>query len=453
MQNRDKFTTSLGVLTATLGSAVGLGNIWKFPYFTGQYGGAAFIVIYLICVVLAGIPVMVSEFVIGRRANSNPVGAFKKLAPGSAWYLIGYSGIAASFLIMLFYTSVAGWVYSYIFRALGGTFINTSPETTVGVFGKLITSYYEPIVWQIIVLIVVSSIIIAGVQKGIERMTKTLMPILFVLLLLCDIRALTLPGAQKGIEFLFKPDFVKLNREVIIIALGLAFFKLSVGMGTMVTYGSYFDNRQNLPATAIKVALSDILVSMMAGLAIFPAVFAFGFEPDAGPGLLFITIPMVFSKIPLGNILLTIFFLLTAIAATTAMMSLLEVPVAYLVEEKGFSRPTATIMSAVTIALLGSTASLSADAGSLLGTVKIFGKTFFDLYDYISSNILMPVGGLFTVLFIVWILGKKSLALELSNNGQLNNKGVVNLFYTVVKYITPLLIIIIFLDSIGILKF
>ncbi|MGB4394541.1 MAG: sodium-dependent transporter, partial [Tepidanaerobacteraceae bacterium] len=169
MQNRDKFTTSLGVLTATLGSAVGLGNIWKFPYFTGQYGGAAFIVIYLICVVLAGIPVMVSEFVIGRRANSNPVGAFKKLAPGSAWYLIGYSGIAASFLIMLFYTSVAGWVYSYIFRALGGTFINTSPETTVGVFGKLITSYYEPIVWQIIVLIVVSSIIIAGVQKGIER--------------------------------------------------------------------------------------------------------------------------------------------------------------------------------------------------------------------------------------------------------------------------------------------
>ena len=354
---------------------------------------------------------------------------------------------------MLFYTSVAGWVYSYIFRALGGTFINTSPETTVGVFGKLITSYYEPIVWQIIVLIVVSSIIIAGVQKGIERMTKTLMPILFVLLLLCDIRALTLPGAQKGIEFLFKPDFVKLNREVIIIALGLAFFKLSVGMGTMVTYGSYFDNRQNLPATAIKVALSDILVSMMAGLAIFPAVFAFGFEPDAGPGLLFITIPMVFSKMPLGNILLTIFFLLTAIAATTAMMSLLEVPVAYLVEEKGFSRPTATIMSAVTIALLGSTASLSADAGSLLGTVKIFGKTFFDLYDYISSNILMPVGGLFTVLFIVWILGKKSLALELSNNGQLNNKGVVNLFYTVVKYITPLLIIIIFLDSIGILKF
>ena len=453
MENRDKFTTSLGVLAATLGSAVGLGNIWKFPYFTGQYGGAAFIIVYLICVALAGVPVMVSEFVVGRRANANPVGAFKKLAPGTAWYAIGYSGIAASFLIMLFYTSVAGWVYSYILRALMGTFINASPEMTVGVFGNLITSTYEPIIWQIIVLVVVSSIIIAGVQKGIERMTKTLMPILFVLLILCDVRALTLPGAQKGVEFLFRPDFTKLTGEVILIALGLAFFKLSVGMGTMVTYGSYYDKNQNLPGTAVKVALSDILVSMMAGLAIFPAVFAFGFEPDAGPGLLFITIPMVFSKMPLGNILLTIFFLLTAIAATTAMMSLLEVPVAYLVEEKGFSRPTATIMSAVTIALLGSTASLSADAGSLLGTVKIFGKTFFDLYDYISSNILMPVGGLFTVLFIVWILGKKSLALELSNNGQLNNKGVVNLFYTVVKYITPLLIIIIFLDSIGILKF
>jgi len=380
------------------------------------------------------------------------VGAFKKLAPGTAWYAIGYSGIAASFLIMLFYTSVAGWVYSYIFRALSGTFINASPEMTIGVFGKLITSNYEPIIWQIIVLIVVSSIIIAGVQKGIERMTKTLMPLLFVLLLLCDIRALTLPGAQMGVEFLFKPDFTKITREVIIIALGLAFFKLSVGMGTMVTYGSYFDKNQNLPGTAVKVALSDILVSMMAGLAIFPAVFAFGFEPDAGPGLLFITIPMVFSKMPLGNILLTIFFLLTAIAATTAMMSLLEVPVAYLVEEKGYSRTKATLTSAATIAILGSTASLSADAGSLLGSIKIFGKTFFDLYDYISSNILMPVGGLFTVIFIVWVLGKANLAAELSNDGQLNNKGVINLFYLIVKYMTPLLIIIIFLNSIGVLK-
>jgi len=453
LENRDKFTTSLGVLAATLGSAVGLGNIWKFPYFTGQYGGAAFIIVYLICVALAGVPVMVSEFVVGRRANANPVGAFKKLAPGTAWYAIGYSGIAASFLIMLFYTSVAGWVYSYIFRALMGTFINASPEMTVGVFGNLITSTYEPIIWQIIVLVVVSSIIIAGVQKGIERMTKTLMPILFVLLILCDVRALTLPGAQKGVEFLFRPDFTKLTGEVILIALGLAFFKLSVGMGTMVTYGSYYDKNQNLPGTAVKVALSDILVSMMAGLAIFPAVFAFGFEPDAGPGLLFITIPMVFSKMPLGNILLTIFFLLTAIAATTAMMSLLEVPVAYLVEERGWSRTKATIASAATIALLGSTASLSADAGSLLGGVKIFGKTFFDLYDYISSNLLMPIGGLFTVIFIVWVLGKRNLAMELSNDGHLNNKGVIDLFYMIVKYVTPLLIVIIFLNSIGVLKF
>ena len=354
---------------------------------------------------------------------------------------------------MLFYTSVAGWVYSYIFRAISGSFINASPEMTKGVFRNLITSNYEPIIWQIIVLIVVSSIIIAGVQRGIERMTKTLMPILFVLLLLCDIRALTLPGALNGVEFLFKPDFTKLTREVIIIALGLAFFKLSVGMGTMVTYGSYFDKSQNLPGTAVKVALSDILVSMMAGLAIFPAVFAFGFEPDAGPGLLFITIPMVFSKMPLGNILLTIFFLLTAIAATTAMMSLLEVPVAYLVEERGFSRIKATLISAAAIAILGSTASLSADTESLLGGIKTFGKTFFDLYDYISSNILMPIGGLFTVIFIVWVLGKTDLEMELSNDGQLNNKGVVDLFYTIVKYISPLLIIIIFLNSIGVLQF
>lgn len=452
MQTRGKFATSFGVLTATLGSAVGLGNIWKFPYITGKFGGAAFIIVYLICVALASLPVMISEIVVGRRTNSNAVGAFEKLKPGSAWPLIGYAGIASSFLIMFFYTGVAGWVYSYIFRALGGTFVNATPDVTGTIFKGLITDSLSPIIWQVVVLLVVSVIIIAGVEKGIERITKALMPLLFMLLILCDIRALTLPGASIGVKFLFNPDFTLIKGDVLLIALGLAFFKLSVGMGTMITYGSYFGKQENIPATAVKVALSDIFVSMMAGLAIFPAVFAFGFKPDAGPGLLFITIPMVFSKMPMGNVLLAVFFLLTAIAATTAMISLLEVPVAYLVDEKGWPRWKATVFSTGIIALIGSTASLSADPAGVLGATKIFGKTFFDLYDYISSNILMPLGGIFIVIFAGWFFGKRNLQMELSNGGRLKNGVFLNVFLIITRFVSPVLIALVFLNAIGILK-
>lgn len=452
MHTRGKFTTSFGVLAATLGSAVGLGNIWKFPYITGKFGGAAFIIVYLICVALVSMPVMISEIVIGRRTNSNAVGAFNKLKPGSAWPLIGYGGLVSSFLIMFFYTSVAGWVYSYIFRALTGTFANAKSNVTSTIFNSFITNGISPILWQILVLVVVSTIIIAGVEKGIERITKTLMPLLFILLVLCDIRALTLPGAQLGVKFLFNPNFNIVKGDVLLAAMGLAFFKLSVGMGTMITYGSYFSPQENIPETALKVALSDIAVSMMAGLAIFPAVFAFGFKPDAGPGLLFITIPMVFSKMPMGNILLAVFFLLTAIAATTAMISLLEVPVAYLVDEKKWPRWKATVLVSGIIALIGSTASLSADPAGILGATKIFGKTFFDLYDYISSNILMPLGGIFIAIFVGWVFGKMNLQMELSNEGRLKNEVFLSAFLILTRFVSPVLITLVFLNSIGILK-
>jgi len=452
VENRGKFSSNLGVLAATLGSAVGLGNIWKFPYMTGENGGAAFIIVYLICVALASLPVMLSEFVIGRRSNSNPVGAYKKLKPGSMWFLVGFAGIASSLLIMFFYTGVAGWVLSYIFKSISGVFVNTNPENTITIFQEFITDRFSPLIWQWIVLVIVTAIIIAGVEKGIERITKTLMPILLVLLIFCDIRALTLPGAIEGVRFLFRPDFSKVTGELILVALGLAFFKLSVGMGTMTTYGSYFKKDQDMPKTAIRVAVSDVIISMLAGLAIFPAVFAFGFQPDAGPGLLFITIPMVFSKMPMGNLLLALFFLLTAIAATGAMISLLEVPVSYLVDEKKWPRKKAAIVSAISIAIIGSTAALSADSGAVLGGITIFGKTFFDLYDYISSNILMPLGGIFIVIFAGWVLGKKVLMHEISNEGMLKNESFVNTFTFIVKYISPLLITLVFLNVIGIIN-
>lgn len=447
-KKRDGFTTTLGVLAATLGSAVGLGNIWKFPSMTGQNGGAAFVLVYLVCVLLIGLPVMISEFIIGRKAGANNVGAFKKLEPSRPWYLTGVMGVASAFLIMFFYTDVAGWVYSYAFKALTGGFSDVSATGTADVFSAYVGSAAGPLIWQWIVLAVVSVVIIAGVSKGIERMTKTLLPILLVLLLICDVRALTLPGALAGVEYLFRPDLAKITAPVVLAALGLAFFKLSVGMGTMTTYGSYIGKKENMPANAIRVALADTTVSLLAGLAIFPAVFAFGFEPDAGPSLLFITIPAVFKTMPFGQVFLTMFFALAAIAATGAMISLLEVPVAYLTEEKHWSRVTATLVSAGAMGAVGSLATLST---SVLADTLVFGKTFFDLFDFASSNVLLPIGGILICLFVGWKLGPKVIMSEASNDGALKNATFLKAFVFMVRYVAPVAILLVLLNGLGIL--
>jgi NSS family neurotransmitter:Na+ symporter len=448
---REGFTTTLGVLAATLGSAVGLGNIWKFPSLTGQNGGAAFVFVYMICVALIGLPVMISEFIIGRRAGANNVGAFRKLEPSGKkpWYLAGVVGVIAAFLIMFFYTDVAGWVYSYAFRALTGGFANVGVKQTADVFGAYIGSVAGPLIWQWIVLVTISVIIIAGVTKGIERMTKTLLPILLVLLLICDVRALTLPGAMAGVAYLFQPDFTKITAGVVLAALGLAFFKLSVGMGTMTTYGSYIGKRESLPGTAIKVALADTAVSLLAGLAIFPAVFAFGFKPDAGPSLLFITIPAVFKTMPFGQVFLTMFFLLAAIAATGAMISLLEVPVAYLTEEKKWSRVMATIVSAGAMGVVGSLATLST---SVLSKTLIAGKTFFDLFDFLSSNVALPLGGIVICVFVGWKLGQRVIVEEASNEGALKNLAFLKFFAFTVRWVAPIAILLVLLNGLGIIK-
>lgn len=446
---REGFSSSLGVIAATLGSAVGLGNIWKFPYVTGANGGAAFILVYLVCVALVGLPLMLSELLIGRRTNANAVGAFKSLEPKRPWYLTGVAGVLSAFLIMAFYTTVAGWVYSYIFKAASGAISSVDPGRTSQVFNALVKGIGEPLFWQIFVLAVTGTIIMFGVSKGIERVTKILMPLLFVLLIIVDIRALTLPGASRGLEFLFKPDFSKITVGVILAALGLAFFKLSVGMGCMITYGSYIGKTENLPKTAVKVVLSDTLVSLMAGVAIFPAVFAFGFKPDAGPSLLFITIPTVFSSMPFGNLFMVMFFILVAIAATGAMLSLIEVPVAFMVEELKWSRPKATILTILAIALVGSTATLSS---SILSGLQLFGKNLFDTYDFLTSNILLPVGGIFIALFVGWQWRKDKVRLEFPNEGSLSYNVLTNVFIFLVKYIVPVAIAIVLLTGLKIIQ-
>jgi len=448
-KKRDGFTSAIGVIAATLGSAVGLGNIWKFPSITGQNGGAAFIIIYLLSTLLVGLPVMISEQMLGRKARKDAISTLRDLSPKKQpWWLVGAAGVLAAFLIMAFYTEVAGWVFAYIFKSAAGGFLSTDPAVTSQAFMNLVVNPMQSLIWQWVVLVMIGAILMLGVSKGIESTTKKLMPVLFVILVAICVRSLTLEGAGEGLRFLLQPDFAKVTWTTVLVAMGLAFFKLSTGMGTMITYGSYFRDEQDIPATATKVMLADLLVSMLAGIAIFPAVFAFGFEPDAGPSLLFITIPAVFASMPFGNVFMVLFFILAGIAATGAMLSLLEVPVAFINEKLNISRPVATVATVVLLAVIGSTAALS---NSTLAEVKLFGLTFFDLFDYTTSNILLPVGGLLIAIFVGWVWGKEKITDALTNAGVLKNEWVVNGFYVIVKFVTPLLLILVLLRGLAIL--
>lgn len=456
IEKRETFSSGIAVFFATLSSAVGIGNIWKFPYLVGENGGGAFIFVYLICVLLVGMPVAVAEFFIGRRTRSNAVQAFDKLKTHPFWKSIGYLGGITSMFIVFFYSAVGGWVYRYTFKALSGDFasigsmsIEEAGSFVSSEFNSVVNGSIAPVIWQIIFTTVVALIVFAGVKNGIERVTKTLMPVLLVLIAVCAVRSLTLKGAGEGISFLFNVNFSAITPSVLLSALGLAFFKLSLGMGTMITYGSYFTEDNNMPMTSAKVALSDVGVSMLAGLSIFPVVFTFGLEPGEGPGLLFNTIPLVFSRIPFGGILIVAFFLLASIAATTAMTSMLAVPVTILNER--FKVPKILSVSIITV-LISIVGALTVHPSSIFGNTMIFNRNLFDLYDFISSNILMPIGGLLVVIFMGYFVKKEDIYDELSNKGTLNNDTYIKVFRFLVKFVTPLLLIFIFLSSSGIFK-
>ncbi|WP_174874537.1 sodium-dependent transporter [Vogesella oryzae] len=445
--SRDGFTSSFGVLAATLGSAVGLGNIWKFPYVTGANGGAGFLVVYLLATLLVGLPVMIAEISLGRRAKADAITTLRTLAPsGQKWWLVGLSGVIAAFLITSFYSEVAAWVFAYVFKAIRGDILSSDPAVTSAAFGALISDPWQSLLWQWGVLLLMGGILAFGVAKGIEAVTKKLMPLLFILLIVIGIRSLMLPGAAAGLAFLFTPDWSKLSASVVLVAMGLAFFKLSIGMGTMITYGSYFRDEQNIPATTFRVMTADLFVSMLAGIAIFPAVFSFGFQPAAGPSLLFITIPAVFASMPFGHLLMVLFFVLSAVAATGAMLSLLEVPVSVMVGRFAISRPVATAITVLLLALVGASCALS---NNTLADTKLFGMTFFDLFDYLSSNILLPLGGICICLFVGWIWGKEQLSATLSNHGVLSNGKIVSMVYLLLKFITPVLIALVMLKGLG----
>jgi NSS family neurotransmitter:Na+ symporter len=445
---RSGFSSSFGVLAATLGSAVGLGNIWKFPSLTGANGGAGFLLIYLLATLLIGLPVMIAEISMGRAAKANPITTLQRLAPKNSlpWWLIGASGVLAAFLILSFYSEVVAWVFAYVFKAIGGSILSSDRRVTESAFGALISDPLQSLLWQWGVLVFIGGILLMGVTKGIEGITKKLMPVLFLLLLLLCAVSLTLPKVAEGLTFLFRPDFSKITSGVVLTAMGLAFFKLSLGMGTMMTYGSYFRDDQNIPATTFRVMIADLFVSMLAGIAIFPAVFSFGFEPSAGPSLVFITIPAVFSQIPGGQLLMIAFFALASVAATGAMLSMMEVPVVVLHERFGMSRTKATVLTIAILVVLGSTCALT---NSTLANFKLFGMNMFDLFDFASSNVLLPLGGILLALFVGWVWGKDNFLQALSNHGALGNGAIAGMVFFLLRYVSPLLILVVMLKGLG----
>jgi NSS family neurotransmitter:Na+ symporter len=433
------------VIAAAAGSAIGLGNIWRFPYVLGENGGGIFLLIYLLLVAMVGIPVMLSEFTIGRSTQRNPYGAFRRLAPGKPWYLVGMMGIVAAFMILAFYTVVAGWTLEYLYQAVINGFSGRSSEEINVMFDHFRAGTFRPILWFLIFMSMTAWIVMAGIRKGIEKYTKVLMPFLFVLILVMDIRAVTLPGAAEGLKFLFKPDLSKISAETILEALGQGFFSLSIGMGTLITYGSYINKKERLGNAALNVTIADTLIAVLAGIAIFPAVFAFGIEPGAGTGLVFKTLPLIFQEMPGGYIFSVIFFLLLAIAALTSTISVLEVIVAFFSEELNITRRAATLLATAAVAILGM---LAAGSWGWFAGMHVMEQNFFGILDFTTANILLPLGGFFIVLFVGWFMGTDRVRAELSNNGDLQ-VAYMPVFIFLVRFVAPLAIALVFMNGLG----
>ena len=451
--NRANFGSKLGVILASAGSAVGLGNIWRFPFETGNHGGAAFILIYLGCVLFFGIPIMVAEFSIGRHSRANTAGAYQKLAPGTHWHWVGRMGVLAGFLILGYYSVVAGWTLEYIVQAGTNAFAGQSANDFIASFNGFIAHPWRPALWMVGFMLMTHFIIVKGVEKGIEKSAKIMMPMLFLLLIVLAVCSVSLPGAGAGIEFLLKPDFSKVNGNVLLGAMGQAFFSLSLGMGCLCTYASYFRNDTNLPKTALNVGWIDTMVAILAGFIIFPAAFSVGIQPDAGPSLLFITLPNVFQQ-AFGNlpwlavILSIMFYVLLALAALTSTISLHEVVTAYLHEEFNLTRGRAAKLVTAGCTFLGVLCSLSLGVGKEL---TVFGLTLFDLFDFLTAKIMLPLGGFFIAIFTGWYLDKRIVWEEVSNNGTLP-KVVYRIWLFLLKYIAPIGIGFIFINELGLLK-
>lgn len=445
---RATFGSKIGVILATVGCAVGLGNIWRFPYMLGENGGAAFLLVYISCILFLGIPVMITEFFIGRYSRKNAAGAFKVMAPGTKWSVIGYNGVAAAFLILGYYAVVSGWTLEYIVQAFSGSLEGKNATDFADEFTAFSTGVFRPILWTVVFIALTHIIIVSGVKEGIERASKVMMPMLFLILIALCVRSITLPGASEGLSFLFNPDFSKINSSVVLSAMGQAFFSLSIGMGCLITYASYFGKQTNLQTTALQVTILDTMVAVLAGVMIFPAVFSFGIEPTTGPELVFITLPNVFEQLPFGNIWSFVFFVLLALAALTSTISLHEVSTAYVHEEYHISRKKAAVIVSIGVTILGILSSLSM---GVLKSYTLFGLNFFNLLDFVTAKIMLPLGGMMICIFTAKRVDKLLLKEEVTNHGTIRFY-FFNTYAFFVKYIAPIAIGLIFLNELGLLN-
>ena len=400
-QTREHWGSKLGFILAASGSAVGIGNIWKYPHMAGQNGGAAFTLIYLICILVVGLSIVIGEFALGRKTQLSPVGAYLSIAPGSLWKWVGFLGVGSAFVILSFYGVVGGWIMNYSFLSLKGDFsqLAGNPEAASALFNSFITGTWAPLFWQLLFMMICIFVIVNGVKGGIEKWSRIMMPLIIILLAVIAIRGVTLDGGMAGISFLFKPRFEDLTASAIVLALGHAFFTLSLGMGTMITYGSYLKKNENLLNSALWVIGLDTFIALLAGVAIFTTVFALGANPAEGPGLIFVVLPSVFSQMDGGAIWGSLFFFLLFMAALTSGISILEVVTAYFIDQKNWSREKATVVFGTVISGVGIFCSLS--NGGFTDFRDIFGISFMDFMDYLSSKYMLPIGGMLMAIFII----------------------------------------------------
>ena len=443
---REGFGSRFGALVAMAGSAVGLGNLWRFPYLVGENGGAAFIVVYILMVFILCMPIFISEFVIGRRSQKNAFAAYKDLSGGSAWKWVGLFTVIVPLIVLSYYSVIGGWSIEYLFKSVTFSFTGSDTQGTMDtMFTDFVSSTWAPLIVHTVFMLATTLIVVVGIKDGIEKFSKVMMPMLFVMVLAIAVYSLTLPGAGKGVDYLFNPDFSKIDGKACAAALGQAFFSLSLGFGTIMTYASYVDKKENPLFQSTATAVSDLMFALIAGVAIMPAVFAFGLNPQSGPGLVFETLPYVFSQMPAGGIIAIVFFIALLVAALTSSISMLEVAVAYLVEEKGFTRIRSCIVLFVICWAVGALCSLSFGP---LSDVKIAGSSIFDFFDSLSSNVLMTLGSLLTVIFVGWRLKKTDIYDEFTNGGSLStNVKIFGILWFLIRYVCPLAIIFIFISG------
>lgn len=451
--NNSEFSSKIGIIAATVGSAVGLGNVWRFPAETQSNGGAAFLLVYVLCVILFGIPVMLGEFAIGRAGRSDAIDSYRKLSPSQPWWISGFLGIVCSYLILTFYMVVSGWTLEYLYQSLSGELFAAIPGVEEGSnlhfadrMEEYVAGVWPPLIWTWITVVICGAVLCMGVQKGIERVSNILMPLLFLILIILCVTSMTLPKASEGLAYFFKPDFSKITPDVCISALGQAFFSLSLGMGTLITYGSYYKKDTNLTNTAFTVSLLDMAVAILVGMIIFPGVTSFGLEGESfgGSALVFVTFPEIFNKMWCPQLWSSLFFILLSVAALTSSISIAEVSIAYFSRHFKLKRVPATCLVMVPLLFLSSLSSLS---NGVLSDWTIFGYTIFGACDALTANILMPLGALIMAIYLGWFAPKGMMKDQLTNGGTLRNRFAAPVMF-LLKWVTPILIIIIFAASI-----